>query len=839
MSIDNDQILNLLTDKFKRPLGKLEPRKVMVWYDPNQEFVELVDGIQSKLENAKLLIGDRNYFQIKRTLHQDQDASYLIYVPDEKPQDDGNWLLDILQSGEIFIPDVTTITMKLLGLGSNEIRPLVIKYSKFFQSKERIASLKKFIIKESKLTEEIVIRSMLAVLCNEPENEPSVITLSVLMSGLEESQNVPLTQIRKFELENEFWSMVKNVFGINDATGLSLTTLSDNIIKGYVSPLLGNSICSNVQYCRKFIYDWMLNSTHNHQLFAHAKELFEKSENEAYLHSYDLNTLANLEYLPIIEEFVYKTLVDQYLNNTINVNEEVISIKLAQKHSHLKNEFMWLNIAIQCQKNIQYYKPTGNTIDDLTADYSTKGYLIDRTYRDFVYLSKIIDPSFLIEPIVQQVTNQYHNTFMPSLASKWTMVWQESAHSGSLSFNTFQQADFFAWKIEKLNKQSRVFVIISDGLRYEIGHNLAESLNKNNTGEVSIEPMIGPIPTYTKLGMASLLPHKSITLNPKSSNVVVDEIDCSTIEQKQSVLNKHDSDSLIIKFEELTKLNRDSFRQILKGKNLIYIIHKKIDDTGESKSEHEIYKATHESVNEITDLITRLCNEVGATHIFITADHGFIYRVGDIPADQLIDIPEGVDGFVNKRFIFSSSPVESNNSICLKPNISNVNSNGYVITPNGYGIFKKQGGGRNYLHGGLMPQELIIPLVYYQHERGRIDAEANKVDVEIISKPTLITSYVVPVVIYQKQPMLGRKIHRNYLTQIVDGSGEVISDVQSRIANSASESNNERNTTVTLKLMPQTYTKQQKNRIVLIDADTQDEIHSIPVFIQISSGDTF
>ena len=59
-----------------------------------------------------------------------------------------------------------------------------------------------------------------------------------------------------------------------------------------------------------------------------------------------------------------------------------------------------------------------------------------------------------------------------------------------------------------LNRDERVYVIISDAMRYEIGVELAEKLNNETIGECSIDSMLGVIPSVTKLGIASLLHHK-------------------------------------------------------------------------------------------------------------------------------------------------------------------------------------------------------------------------------------------------------------------------------------------------------------------------------------------
>ena len=53
-------------------------------------------------------------------------------------------------------------------------------------------------------------------------------------------------------------------------------------------------------------------------------------------------------------------------------------------------------------------------------------------------------------------------------------------------------------------------VIISDAFRYETAYTLFEKLQADEKCSASIAAMQGVLPSYTPLGMASLLPHKTI-----------------------------------------------------------------------------------------------------------------------------------------------------------------------------------------------------------------------------------------------------------------------------------------------------------------------------------------
>ena len=59
-------------------------------------------------------------------------------------------------------------------------------------------------------------------------------------------------------------------------------------------------------------------------------------------------------------------------------------------------------------------------------------------------------------------------------------------------------------------ERKRAFVIISDAFRYEAAKELTETLNGRYRMNAQLSAMLGVLPSYTALGMASLLPHETL-----------------------------------------------------------------------------------------------------------------------------------------------------------------------------------------------------------------------------------------------------------------------------------------------------------------------------------------
>lgn len=79
-----------------------------------------------------------------------------------------------------------------------------------------------------------------------------------------------------------------------------------------------------------------------------------------------------------------------------------------------------------------------------------------------------------------------------------------------------QKAFYLNYIIEPHNlSKEKVFVIISDALRYECDKEFSDILNTEAKGSATVDVLQGVLHSCTKLGMASLLPNKNITLDKK------------------------------------------------------------------------------------------------------------------------------------------------------------------------------------------------------------------------------------------------------------------------------------------------------------------------------------
>jgi len=95
------------------------------------------------------------------------------------------------------------------------------------------------------------------------------------------------------------------------------------------------------------------------------------------------------------------------------------------------------------------------------------------------------------------------------------------------------------------SSKDRVVVIISDAMRYEVGQSLFSKLEDDEKCTPKMGSMMSILPSYTRLGMGALLPHKSLELT-QDNKVLVDGMPCDSLKQREAILNFHTPNSRCI-----------------------------------------------------------------------------------------------------------------------------------------------------------------------------------------------------------------------------------------------------------------------------------------------------
>lgn len=89
------------------------------------------------------------------------------------------------------------------------------------------------------------------------------------------------------------------------------------------------------------------------------------------------------------------------------------------------------------------------------------------------------------------------------------------------------QRDFYSRSVK--NAKERTVIIISDALRYEVGRELFQKMLDDPKCTAKLDVQLSVLPSYTRLGMAALLPHSEISMTD-SFKVLIDVCPVRTLQ---------------------------------------------------------------------------------------------------------------------------------------------------------------------------------------------------------------------------------------------------------------------------------------------------------------------
>ncbi|MBF7082784.1 BREX-1 system phosphatase PglZ type A [Desulfallas sp. Bu1-1] len=823
-------------------------RNIVFWYDDNAEFEEEIKELQ--LDNAKIIkLTASNCFAVKYRLEKaDPESNYLIYCPAPKPVPRENWLLDTLKYSREFSTDKTTVIMRDLGVRDASLRNVFKKYAKFFNNKERYNKFASYNIQD--YTEKKVDIAVLSVLCRLPVPDLGTVVKTILMAETN-GENKYMEAVEKFGDPDTFWRLMKDAYGY-DLAERNIEKLLVMFLVTHLSYDLSVEIPETWRkYISKrqaevvvFVNHFMHHATHG-QVFNRLANWVENLLNlQEYISNWDIEHFIKCDTFKVFDEVIITRLINNLIMD-VGEFEKYRKIINNRKPTHwfelFKDEYDLLYNAMEILRLEKELNKTikGQRAYELLDSYTREYYLLDYFYRKFYTAYDRIENKEPFGQLCEKVENTYTHWFLNELSVKWAAaLQQEPPGEWRLQGASPQDGFYLEYIARHLRKGERVFVIISDALRYEAAREFSNILNTERKGATRIFHLLGVLPSCTKLGMAALLPHKSIEYNDKAE-VLVDGTNVQGIEGRRRVLLNYNEDAVAVAYNEIKDIKRQEFKDYFEGKKLIYIYHNGIDAVGDhAATEREVFNAVEKSITDLRQLIKNLVNNLSATHIYITADHGFIYRRSALQECDKIPRPAGEALEVGKRFMLTDENKDFEGTLAFSMRyILGKDINLKVVVPRGVNIFKIQGAGVNYLHGGASLQEIVIPVIKFKNDRSKSDALAvKKVEVKLTNISRKITNRITYLEFFQVQKVEDKYVPIRLKIYFTDEEGRRISNENIIIAESRSARPEERTFREKFTLRDMPYDKGKKYYLVLEDEDEPVEriYQKIPFVIDLA-----
>lgn len=825
-------------------LFKDKSSRVMVfWYDENQEFLEDIEDIRLSdacvfVLNPEESIRSKYYFEVEKP-----DTNFLVYAPFSQPSDSVNYFADMVHYGEVFTADRINIICRDIGVPLN-FKSVVSGFSKFWNSRKRVESFKGLGLDYS--SEDNIVLGVLSVLVNADFPKFDKVLVKVLIENLNGEGNKFIEAFFKFNVLDEFWSLCNRFYGYSDISpscdkfliSLFLTYTSSKfsakipsvwakfILTGNDSIVFVNSFMNNVNYLKDF------------------NCLSKKVEGEINLRDslkhYSVEDYFKCDTFALFDELIINHSVDLLLSNRVKLPYGDLLGGRGTTHFYPTYECSYLMIkwADKLISEIPYLNDLvePETVEDMISEYVNHWCRIDKYYRKFIsYYDQILDKTVGMEDLMELVDNIYTNSFLEKVNPWWVNKLNGLSNLRDISVD--KQYNFYKNSIRPSIRQHKTVVIISDALRFNIAQELKEEISKDPTRKVDIEPLMGVIPTYTPLGMASLLPYKTIDYT-NEGNVLVDGLNTQGTENRNKILNNYTNNALAISYNELKSLKSKDLNDKLKGVELVYVYHNHIDATGDKDTtENQVFNAAEETIKELKDLITRLTNSANFTNYIVTADHGFIYKRSKITESEKIELNNPDCIIKNKRFLLTNQSLNLASTNTYSLNYIGMDDY-YVTVPVGVDIFKVPGSGVNYVHGGASLQESIIPLVNIKSRKG--GKNQSHVDLDLISSNKRVTNHTFMLTFIQKENISNTVLPVEVRLYFTDSNGlkisnEVIINANKNTVNAADREFMKEFTLLSSKK----YDKSKSYYLVMENIENSVELHKYEFTIDLPFDDGF
>jgi uncharacterized protein (TIGR02687 family) len=841
-----DEVAKALQEAFLQPLAEGEQRKIIFWFDKDQEFAEYIHEIS--IEGIRFHIwNEGNSFYTKVLLEEeDPTSNYLIYSNLDMSMED-NWLLDTILYSKTFYADKISLIMNELNIDPS-LRSTVKKYEKFFGSKDRSKKFRGFEVLG--FTERSIELVMMSALCNLKTPNFEDVLKVVLIDSLDDSENKHLDSITKYVGLDVFWNAVAERYGYEPTQKslktlfiyLTVTALSHSVKEEHLSSIKSYIATRNKSNALVFIDHWMHHKTDYHFYDQYA----EMAEKEMKL-SDIVNQLPVEEY-KVADTFPYfdKAIIIYIANSLEDRLEDydtytwLINLRRA-KHYYERYQSIY-EALYNTVKMFEFHKkysmgiPKTQAVDMYRA-YVNDYHQMDMFYRKFYVAYDNESNSEILKKLKVMVENLYTNWYMSELSSHWSTAVHDELKSSWILPGIHSQKDFYrSFVAQKISNGDRVFVIISDALRYEIAVELTDKLNSETTGACDIQPLLGVLPSVTKMGMASLLPHKNLEID-LSGNVLVNGKSSSGIDNRISILQTAVPDSTAIHFHDLKDMNKAGRREAFKGKKLVYIYHDSIDATGDkAATEINTFTAAERAIDELYAIVKIIRDDLSGTNIFITADHGFVYQREALVESDKIE-KEGIPAFeIKRRHLLSQEKGER--SGLLNINMDSLIINEHKITtyvPKATIRFKIQGAGANFVHGGASLQEIVVPLIQFKNIRSgqKNSREIEKVDVKLTNTTRKITNSLFNLTFFQTEKVEDKRVPRTVKIYMVDEKDAVISNEEMLICDRTSEKPDERTFKLRFALKSIPYDKNSNYYLISKDVETNIVVEKTPFNINL------
>lgn len=384
-----------------------------------------------------------------------------------------------------------------------------------------------------------------------------------------------------------------------------------------------------------------------------------------------------------VDKVWLKEIGDKLANKTLSQTERITLIaRLKQRHHSKQSQALdivfWQDIILLLEfdtKGMDCLSSFTECVDYYKKYFCPLDTAIRNLYTEFLQQRDAIEPF-----------QELYKGFVDLFLDKW--------------FNYFDQyKENQTGVLQQIidDNNSKIAVIVGDGVAYEIAEQVAEKVKRLNANhKLTRKSILADWPSETENNMSHIY----------MANGAVE-----AVQNKREKYLSSQNPKTVINYIRLDNVSDEA----LAGQVLI-CTYKDIDDMGD-KLDHKALKYFPESISFFADKINQLLS-IGYAKVYLITDHGFVLT-GLLSESEKISVELFGDYYIDERFIWASDKQDS-----LKPRFiekeKRYKEYNYLYFARNMNPFKTPGT-YGFAHGGLAPQELVTPYFCWEKENNGLD----------------------------------------------------------------------------------------------------------------------
>lgn len=748
--------------------------RIVFWTDAARELRSAFDTVE--LPGVEKIVLAGNEFGVKhRILRGEPGQKFLLFREGPAPDTRDNWLLDVELSHGAFKANQAALWLTELGLGL-ELEDVVRGHEEFFRSAKRLEQLRAMIRPGD---HKAAIKLKMLVVCARTDGAGLDGVLERLLAELAANSDDTIRLIERANLAGDMWKLVDRHFGYRPAEP-SVEDFAIALFKAVYADGLGEpSVLSSEALV--FFRRWK-NNRFNVEAFEDLSSRYARLLSvESAVAGMDFRKLIDLDAFEEIDRAIIVALVRGVADQTL-AHGDVAAWVRQRRQSHWFARYRDLYEAVQHAAEFRFTLTQVNlgmtSLSEGVSRYASTWFRIDQLYRKFIFHMQRSGQAGLMTPLFEQIENHYVNNYLLRLNDAWQT--HIDAASTWEAPGIVRQRDFYQTFVgEFRQKGQKICVIISDAMRFEVAEELLIRIRALDRYDAEIRPMLGSLPTYTQLGMASLLPNRDLQIaDNDTSAVIVDGQSSQGLENRKKILaNGRAGDrTTALGADDLKAMPKDECRALFRDHDVIYIYHNLIDAIGDKPAtEERVFDAAEDTLEELVQLVKKMA-AANATNLLITADHGFIYQHRPIEESDFATSEVAGDTilFRNRRFVLGHGLQAQHGLRHFTAAAAGLQGTVEILLPKSINRLRLKGSGSRFVHGGATLQEMVVPVVRISKAR---TSDTSQVDVEILASASQnITSGQITVRFYQKEPVTEKARPRMLRAAIYTLGGDLLSD---------------------------------------------------------------